>query len=166
MDLDVRGRVSGRVDSFQHCSDGCPAGARTRRGTDQCADGRTDHGWRDTGRSRDLSVYPVEERLPETLPIACWVFHDAMARRSSRRIPHGTPARHIVRGVLLDADGVAVCRGCDEPGVGRFDHDFRAAREIDSLPTRGVIYRRMRAHHRGPDCTTSALKHEVPVACG
>jgi len=66
-------------------------------------------------------------------------------------------------GVLLDVDGVALRRGRDEPGVGRVDHGFRAAREIDPLPACGVLYRGVRAHHCRRDCIISAMKHVLAV---
>ena len=57
-----------------------------------------------------LSVAAVQGRLPLALPLAARVLLGRVARRSTGGAADGHAARHLLRRVLLAADGVAVRR--------------------------------------------------------
>src|SRR3954470_8809576 len=64
---------------------------------------------------------------PSALPVAL------LAHRQPRRLPHGTEAWRVLRGLLLDPDGITVSRRRDEPAVDRGDRHLRPTGENDSV---------------------------------
>src|SRR5581483_1154050 len=70
-----------------------------------------------TDDCRTLPTLPTQTRLPAPLPRAHWVPDAPLESESCERVDHRYRARCLVPGVLLDVDGVAVCRRCDEPRV-------------------------------------------------
>ena len=74
----------------------------------------------------------------------------ALARRPYRRDRDGAAPWRVLRGMLLDADGVAVRRGCDEPAVGGSADGFRADRAGDAMGRDAGDRFGLRAYRRRP----------------
>lgn len=85
-------------------------------------------GRRAASRCRSLSVGAAEETVPRPLPLAAVIPHQSLARRLNGRPRYGRAAWRVLRRLLLDADGAALRRRCDEPLVGGGDYGLRLRR--------------------------------------
>ena len=81
-----------------------------------------DRGWR-------LPAHPVQERLSEELPHPSALPFPLLCELPTRRLSDGTEARRLLRGLLLDLDGIAVRRRRDELPMDRGDRHLRPSGE-------------------------------------
>src|SRR5258708_3509060 len=116
------------------------------------ADGR-----RHPGPCGCLSALAAQAWMSAPLSVASGLPDVALARRPYRRDRDGAAPWRVLRGMLLDADGVAVRRGCDEPAVGGSAHGLRADRAGDAMGRDAGDRFGLRADRRRPRTRRTTL---------
>src|SRR5579875_2519620 len=130
----VRTRLSCGLERLCGRGDGAAMAARyggaavARHGFRQCRDGR-----RRPRGGRPLSVDAAEGGVPQALSLAARFPAVPLARRRLRHARERRSARPLLSRLLLDADGIAVCRRRHEPRLGRGACPSRADREDAAL---------------------------------